>query len=36
MMLDYYSCKQGSTVMIRFKAVNVSNGMNGPKRQDHR
>ncbi|HJP95114.1 MAG TPA: hypothetical protein VJ875_24350 [Pyrinomonadaceae bacterium] len=29
-LLDCYSCKQGSTVMIQFKGVNVSNEMNGP------
>jgi len=29
-LLDCHSCKQGSTVMIQFKTVNVSNEMNGP------
>jgi hypothetical protein len=29
-LLDCHSCKQGSTVMIQFKMVNVSNEMNGP------
>jgi hypothetical protein len=29
-LLDCYSCKEGSTVMIQFKSVNVSNLMNGP------
>src|ERR1041385_712135 len=29
-LLDCYSCKQGSTVMIQFKGVNVSNQMNAP------
>ena len=29
-LLDCYSCKQGSTVMIQFKTVNVTNEMNGP------
>jgi hypothetical protein len=29
-LLDCYSCKQGSTVMIQFQAVNAANGMDGP------
>ncbi|HKN84955.1 MAG TPA: hypothetical protein VJW17_16035, partial [Pyrinomonadaceae bacterium] len=29
-LLDCYSCRQGSTVMIQFKGVNVANEMNGP------
>lgn len=27
---DCYNCKSGSTVMIKLKAMNVSNGMSGP------
>ena len=33
-LLDCYSCKQGSTVMIQFKSVNVSNGMDRPSACD--
>jgi len=33
-LLDCYSCKQGSTVMIQFKSVNVSNGMDRPSTCD--
>ena len=29
-LLDCYSCRQGSTVMIQFKGVSVANEMNGP------
>jgi len=29
-LLDCYSCKQASTVMIQFKSVNVSNNMDRP------
>jgi len=29
-LLDCYSCKQESTVMIQFKTVNASNEMDGP------
>jgi hypothetical protein len=29
-LLDCYSCKEESTVMIQFKTVNASNEMNGP------
>jgi hypothetical protein len=29
-LLDCYSCKEKSSVMIQFKDVNVSNGMDGP------
>jgi len=29
-LLDCYSCRQGSTVMIQFNRVNVANEMNGP------
>jgi len=29
-LLDCHSCKKGSTVMIQFEGVNISNEMNGP------
>ena len=33
-LLDCYSCKQNSTVMIQFKSVNVSNNMDRPSACD--
>lgn len=33
-LLDCYSCKKSSTVMIQFKDVNISNEMNGPSTCD--
>jgi hypothetical protein len=33
-LLDCYSCKQGSTVMIQFKSLNVSNDMDCPSACD--
>jgi hypothetical protein len=33
-LLDCYSCKAGSTAMLQFKDVNVSNEMNGPSACD--
>ena len=33
-LLDCYSCKQDSTVMIQFKSVNVSNNMDSPSACD--
>jgi len=33
-LLDCYSCQQGSTVMIQFKSMNVSNGMDQPSACD--
>jgi hypothetical protein len=33
-LLDCYSCKQGSTVMIQFKSLNVSNDMDRPSACD--
>lgn len=33
-LLDCYSCKQKSTVMVQFDAVNVSNEMDGPSACD--
>lgn len=33
-LLDCFSCKAGSTAMLQFKHVNVSNGMNGPSACD--
>ena len=33
-LLDCYSCKAGSTAMLQFKAVNVSNEMDGPSACD--
>lgn len=33
-LLDCYSCKEGSTVMIQFKNINTSNQMDGPSSCD--
>jgi hypothetical protein len=33
-LLDCYSCKRNSTVMVQFKTVNVSNEMDGPSACD--